>query len=537
MPEPHVAGVLDNATSTSTLSSRPSVSDLWTVFVAQVKHAWRNPVVRRGTYGMGLVGAGSFTPAFLPQNAPIIDQLGIGWMSAGIGRLAATVVLVAGIAMLVDAWLRLRPRVGASPIPSMTWRLWSLPVLFAPPLFSRDAYSYAAQGRIVQEGLDPYVLGPVWVPGPFSDQVDSMWLHTPAPYGPLALQLQHFVVSLTGDNAYVAAVAMRLPALVAVGVIAWGLPRLAERFGASREQAMWLGVVNPLVMMHLIGGSHGDAMMIALVVYALLLASRGQQLWACVAIAGAASFKQTALLALIGVVGMAIHHQTRQPGTSLLREVVAYVRHAGLFGLVAVATFGAITVVSGLGWGWIANLAVPASLRSLLSPPTLVGSIIEWAMINAGMPQGWSALPVPVVRVVALVAGLAVIAWLALRVASRQPVLATAAALLVLCVSSPVVHPWYLLWGGVLLAAVTLSPRVLEGAVWVTLFLVTYGVIDATLSNGTWAIGVTVAVWLALRMRGNRRQPRDPLDSPPHRGPRSSVPVSALPAPRASRLV
>jgi len=117
----------------------------WCVrLLAALRSAWSDPMVRRGTLGMALVSAGSLTPAFLPPRAPLIESLHLGWMGEGVGRFAATVLLLAGLALLVDAWLRMRPRDGRR-VPSLTWVFWSLPVLLAPPLFSRDAYSYAAQ--------------------------------------------------------------------------------------------------------------------------------------------------------------------------------------------------------------------------------------------------------------------------------------------------------------------------------------------------------------------------------------------------------
>lgn len=70
--------------------------------------------------------------------------------------------------------------------------------MFAPPIFSHDAYSYAAQGWLVHNGINPYDAGPGVLPGSFADQVSWVWRDTPAPYGPLSLQLQHLVVELTG---------------------------------------------------------------------------------------------------------------------------------------------------------------------------------------------------------------------------------------------------------------------------------------------------------------------------------------------------
>jgi small-conductance mechanosensitive channel len=121
--------------------------------------------------------------------------------------------------------------------------------------------------------------------------------------------------------------------------------------------------------------------------------------------------------------------------------------------------------------------------------------------------------PVPVAQTIGVVAGLGVMAWLAWRLAVRNPVLATAGVLLVLCLSGPVIHPWYLLWGGVVLAATRLSERWVRGMVVVTLFFVTYGVVDATVSNGTWALGVSAALWMVARLRAHRRraQEQDPV--------------------------
>ena len=507
----------DTASVPSAWPGTAQLTDVRARLADALDRTWHDPLVRRGMVGMTLVAAGSVSPAFLPQDAfgpggaNLIERLHLQWLDSGVGRVVTTALLAVGMALLVDAWLRMRPVRGRRP-PSLAWLLWSIPVLLAPPLFSRDAYSYAAQGKIVSRGLDPYAVGPYWVPGPFADQVDPMWVHTPAPYGPLALQAQHLVVSVFPHNAYAAAVAMRLPALLAVGVLAYALPRLAERYGSSGRHALWLGVLNPLVVMHFIGGAHGDAVMVALVVLALLLASRGQLVVATMTLAAAAAYKQVAVLALVGVVGMAIQAHGLAPGARA--KVLAFVRH-GLFHLaVLVTTFAAITAATGLGWGWIPNLAVPVTLRSLLSPPTFVGSAVEWLMRIGGLPPGWLEVPVPVAQTVGLVAGIGVIVWIAWRFAPRTPVLAAAAVLLTLCLSGPVIHAWYLLWGGVILAATRLDERWVRGMVVVTLFFVTYGVVDATVSNGTWALGVSAALWMAARLRAHRRRAHEQAPAP-----------------------
>src|SRR3546814_20706877 len=38
--------------------------------------------------------------------------------------------------------------------------VWSAPLMIAPPLFSRDGWSYAAQGMLTTLGVSPYDHGP-----------------------------------------------------------------------------------------------------------------------------------------------------------------------------------------------------------------------------------------------------------------------------------------------------------------------------------------------------------------------------------------
>ena len=57
---------------------------------------------------------------------------------------------------------RLYRRRRGVPVKTMmgVFALWSLPVLVVAPLFSRDAYSYAAQGEMVSHHMNPYLYGP-----------------------------------------------------------------------------------------------------------------------------------------------------------------------------------------------------------------------------------------------------------------------------------------------------------------------------------------------------------------------------------------
>ena len=52
-----------------------------------------------------------------------------------------------------------------------TTGFWLAPLLLSVPLFSRDTYSYLAQGALLRDGLDPYAVGPVDNPNSLLDNV------------------------------------------------------------------------------------------------------------------------------------------------------------------------------------------------------------------------------------------------------------------------------------------------------------------------------------------------------------------------------
>ncbi|WP_226345677.1 polyprenol phosphomannose-dependent alpha 1,6 mannosyltransferase MptB [Agilicoccus flavus] len=474
---------------------------------ADLRAAWALLYVRHGLAGMALIALGAYTPAFLPPDSPILELLHLDWLADGPSRVVATGLIIGGMAILVHAWLRLRPTRTSGPLPTSTWLIWAAPVMLTPPLFSRDTYSYAAQGLIVDRGMDPYATAPISVPGSFADQVDAMWLYTPAPYGPLALQLQHLVVDLTFGNAFVASVAMRIPAVAAVAVVALLLPRLAARVGVDPRGAVWLGVLNPLVVLHLVGGAHNDAMMIACVVLGLYLAADGRLGAGALAVAAGAGFKQTAVLALVGVAGLAarrIHGGLTPPR----RDYLLVALHTGL---VAFAGFVALTLASGLGWGWVPNLSVPMALRSYLAPTTLLGSIVQLGLSAAGAPAAWVAQPVPAAQALGAIVAVGTLLWLTWSVAPRHPLGSAAAAFTVVVACGPVMQPWYLLPCLVLYGVAHSSRRVVQGTVWLTIGLVGYSAFDVGMANGVPLLAAAILAYTLVRLARSRT---DLVDAP-----------------------
>ena len=84
-----------------------------------------------------------------------------------------------GAVMMALAWLMLGRftlgdrRMTRSQL-DRTLLLWVLPLLMAPPMYSRDVYSYLAQSEISLQGLNPYRVGPA--PGLGLDHVFTLSL-------------------------------------------------------------------------------------------------------------------------------------------------------------------------------------------------------------------------------------------------------------------------------------------------------------------------------------------------------------------------
>src|SRR5437764_623376 len=188
-----------------------------------------------------------------------------------------------GAVMMALAWLMLgrfalgNRRMSRGDL-DRTLLLWVLPLLIAPPMYSKDVYSYLAQSQISLEGLDPYRVGPASGLGlshVFTLSVPTLWRETPAPYGPLFLWIGRGISALTGENIVAAVLCHRVVVLIGVGLIVWATPRLARRCGVAEVSALWLGAANPLLIMHLVAGIHNEAPRLGLMLAGTEFALRG----------------------------------------------------------------------------------------------------------------------------------------------------------------------------------------------------------------------------------------------------------------------
>src|SRR5258708_11943581 len=127
-----------------------------------------------------------------------------------------------GAVMMALAWLMLgrfalgQRRMSRGELDRTLW-LWVLPLLAAPPMYSKDVYSYLAQSQICRLGLDPYRVGPASGLGlghVFTLSVPSLWREAPAPHGPPVFWIGRGVSALTRGKTVAPG---RAPPLVGVG--------------------------------------------------------------------------------------------------------------------------------------------------------------------------------------------------------------------------------------------------------------------------------------------------------------------------------
>lgn len=491
-------------TSQGIRDGRPEASLGWATRVRReikgIGYAWADPATRRGTLATTLVLAGTFGYGMLPPDNVWRGVPGIGWMQTSApGRILSVVLLLYGVILLLDAWLRIRPAESRRPISRGTVWWWSLPLLPAPPLLSFDAYSYAAQGEMVHRGFDPYSDGPAVLGDLFHAQVDPIWQFTPAPYGPLSLQVQHLISDLSGHNAYLAAILMRIPAFIGVLLIAIYLPRIAQFLGYDRDQTLWLAVLNPLVVLHLVGGAHNDSLMIGLMVLGLWFGIRHHIVVGSLCIAAAASIKQPAAAAILAVAALHAWRGNdwgRPTKVEVLRKLVPA-------GLVFAVGFVGIGLASGLGFGWITALGVPGAVRSMLAPFTALGAGLEWLATMAG----WSGIAASMVgwtQRVGQLLGVAIMGWLVWKYKAKHPVRTLGWILLAFVITGPVIHPWYLLWGGLLFAMTESSPMRRQVVRWATVGFVLYSAFDfGWFKNSLAAAAVSLVLALAWIATGH----------------------------------
>jgi hypothetical protein len=366
---------------------------------------------------------------------------------------ASLALVFGGLILLTRVWiglLRLLARHPGFPVKRVVFVvvIWALPLMLAPPLFSRDVYTYAAQGEMMSHHINPYSYGPnVLGSTPFNNFGDPFWSGAESPYGPTFLSIDGVVDQASGHVFLTDLVLLRLVEVAGIAMMAAATPTLARAVRRDPAHAVLLGAGSPLVLLSLLAGAHNDALMLGLLMAGLAVAKRFGTVPGLVLCALAAGVKSPAALGVLFLGWV-----WAGPGASTRRRI----GHTVGAGLIALATMEAAAIVSGTGWGWLRTTTTADASFTGVTPINLPARAVS---IGSHMIQ----LPVSVlqVRPVFIVLGLALAVGLGVRFLLRAPqegvVRNLGLTLLFLALLGPIVWAWYVTWGIVVLAAVSVG--------------------------------------------------------------------------------
>jgi glycosyl transferase family 87 len=299
----------------------------------------------------------------------------------------------------------------------------------APVLLSHDVYSYVDYARLgVVHGLDPYVRPPAAAPAdPAFAEVD--WTEATSAYGPL-FTLATYPLAWLGVGAAVAT----LKAVAALSVL--GLAALAARLaawrGAEPLRAAAFVALNPLILVHVVGGAHNDGltMLLAMLAVAAILTGRelagGGALLAAVATKLSAAF--LAPFALLGAAGSggrerSYMERNRPVGRLMLGTALA----AAAVVAAAYAAFG---------WDWLSGFGLAGENQDRTSHMSIPITVARIAGVDADPIRAAAT-----VLYAALVVYLLVWTW-----RGGDWVRAAGWAAFGLLLATSWLLPWYLVW-------------------------------------------------------------------------------------------
>lgn len=329
------------------------------------------------------------------------------------------------------------------------WLRWiggAMIALFAlaPPLLSLDVFSYISYARLGAKGLNPYQFAPDAIPGDDAASRVEDFRSAVSVYGPL-FTLGSIPLGALGVPA--ALWSLKAVAALSVAGIAGLSARLASLRGLDPGTAAAFVALNPLVLVHLVGGAHNDGLMVLLAMLAIAGALSSRPVLAGAGLVGSAAIKVSgALYAPFAVVG--------SQGRGRLLAGIALA--AVLIAAAALIGFGpdaleALSVAGG-NQATVSHWSVPATLSRI----TGLEVDLFRAVLGAAYAAGVLALLYRVSR-------------------GADWVWAAGWAAFGLLVASAYMVPWYLIWL-LPLAAISRDRALIACTVALTVFQVVNGV-------------------------------------------------------------
>jgi alpha-1,6-mannosyltransferase len=301
----------------------------------------------------------------------------------------------------------------------------------APVLLSHDVYSYVDYARLgVVHGLDPYVYPPAAAPfDPAYARVT--WIDATSAYGPLFTLATYPTAWLP---VWLAVASLKALAALSVLAIALLVASVAPARGVSPLAAAAFVALNPLVLIHVVGGAHNDglAMLAATVGIVAMLSAReataGASFVAAFAIKAPAAI--AAPFALLSAARMKPFAHRRGPKASF-SPAARLLAGAGAAALVL-----ASVAYAAFGWSWLDAIGLAGENQHRTSHMSVP---ITFARLTDHDPTA--------VRATALALYAIAFAYLLIRTWRGADWLRCAAwASFALLLATAWLLPWYLIW-------------------------------------------------------------------------------------------
>ena len=462
-----------------------------------------------GFAGAALIALGGLGAGSTRQHDPVLEAAHLSWLRFGHGLVVSSLLLWSGVAIIVVAWLWLGRRVvGPERVGDYTMiattGFWLAPLLLSVPIFSRDTYSYLAQGALLRDGFDPYVVAPIENPNSLLDNVSPIWTTTTAPYGPAFILVAKFVTLIVGDHVIAGTMLLRLCMLPGLALLIWAAPRVARHIGADGAVALWICVLNPLVIVHLMGGVHNEMLMVGLMMAGIALTFSRHHLIGVTLIAVAVAVKATAVLALPFMVWVWMRHLS---GRRVRAFLIASATSVAIF----MAVFAVLSWLAGVGLGWLTALAGSVKIINWLTVPTAVANLAN-AIGGLFMPVNFYAI-LEFTRIAGIVVILVALPllWWRFRHTDREALTGIACAMAVVVLFVPAALPWYYTWPLAVISALTQSRTAIALIAGFSTWIMVIFKPDGSHGMYSWlhvalATACAVVAWNSLR--------RDPSSAP-----------------------
>lgn len=460
--------------------------------------------VIQGVIGSLMMLVGSVGTGWIANGSPMVRHpLVIELRVNAWGVYTCTALLTLGAMLLIRSWLRLGQRLRGWPPGSLrTVRTaviaWSVPLLFAVPIYSRDVYAYIGQGRLMLAGKDPYVEGISSLDNWFMLGADPEWAEARTPYGPYFLWIAAAVVRLTNAQPDASVMLFRLAAYVGVILCMVYVPKLARLHNVNGARALWISVANPLFLISFVASAHNDALMVGLAVAGVYFAATKHPLIGILLVTGSIGIKPITIL-LLPFIGLLWAGK----GASWPRRFVIWAATALIsFGLLALSGWA-----DGLGVGWAWALLDPTPGYTGYSPSGFLGQQVERLGNFLGLPGGDMA---GTFRRLLQAAAILLVLVLMFVGGDRKIVRRMAIAFAAVVLLSPIIQPWYILWLLPLLAATGIKDNWQIRIIYIVItFFVVFGAQDqlsvwpfldlsASVSQVAFVITVAFTLYLAL---------------------------------------